>query len=160
MEAGDHARGDVDGQGEPGTMQGLPVRGGHHHHIGQRVVDLHEPERVLLGQAPDDPAELAAGTARALAPAQNLATVESAEAKGDGLAGRRVQTPFIATAPDLPHEIGERRTAAVQVELVNRRRHEGSHLVAEQPEARARRPACRGRTDVTVRSARKRRSRR
>ncbi|MDT8278746.1 hypothetical protein RQ734_22070, partial [Roseomonas mucosa] len=55
------------------------------HDVGQGVVDLHQPEWLLLREMADDPAQLSACVPSALAAAEHLARVKGCEALRNSL---------------------------------------------------------------------------
>ena len=159
MEAGDHPGGHVDGQSQPGPTQRPAVGLGDDDHIGQGVVDLDQPERLILREAPDDAAQLAAGIGRTAPSPKDLPLVAGLEARRNRLAARCCEA-LLGTAPsDLEHEGGDRWTLPVQIESLTAELTMSSisALSMRTPEAL---PRVRGRMAVTVGSARSRRSNR
>ena len=88
MEAGDHPGGHVDGQSQPGPTQRPAVGLGDDDHIGQGMVDLDQPERLILREAPDDAAQLAAGIGRTAPSPKDFPLVAGRRREVTGCAAR------------------------------------------------------------------------
>nr|WP_169736131.1 hypothetical protein [Roseomonas gilardii] len=137
VKTGHHAGGNVNGQGEPGTVQRTTVDGGHHHDVGQGVIDLHQSEWLLLGEMAGNPAELAACVPGTPATAEQLTRIQGCHTLCNSLARRQCKILGNATASNLTHQVSQRRAIGAKVELVDGLLDGGFHGLVEQADAGA-----------------------
>ncbi|MFC7738872.1 hypothetical protein ACFQX4_24435 [Roseomonas sp. GCM10028921] len=118
MEPCDHPGRDVDRQGQPGPAKWAPVGRRDHDHLGQRVINLDQAERLVGSHLPDYPPQPVARVRGAMPTAKHLPLVVQPYPSGNGLVAWRPELYAEAAPPDFAHEVSNARPRPGEVELL------------------------------------------
>ena len=133
MEPSNHARFDIDGQGQPGAPDRLPILATHDDHIHQGVVDLYQVQGLLglKGRGAQRP-ELLAGLFRSIATVQHCVGIERFHAPPYRAVIGRLQRTLCKPPANFQVQNRDRGTLRPEIEPIDAGIEESFPFLTEQ----------------------------